>query len=455
MSILQHRIARRLRLRLNRLAAVVILAIVAAACGSSDGGADVPVAANGDADTTAAGSSEPADGGDGVSDDDETHAAVDAEPVVVEAGFDWWFDDPCAGIDEVCMPPLTVDREAPTLHATPEGDGDCSPDDPCTFEVALEAATSGDVIDLAPGDYPPTVPSITTPDVTIQGPVDCCLMVPSLHIEAEDIRVLGVRFDTVVIMPEGDRTEIVGSRLGSLFVNGADEVQLVGSRLRPSAPGQDVIQVKARDGDSVESLRIEGNVIGPQDTADDRHTDCVQLLDGSDIVIERNIVLPCGDKAFQIRSGAGGDVGDVALRGNVIYECTERRDGCDGFHAIVWASTETTSLELRHNTIIGSFGLSTSGSTTSPGENLVAVGNIVASMPCGGVNADNLVYDDDPCSGDTFAALPAFIDAADTVGDVRLADPDAGPARASAPFGPGIDGAGVCDAPRVGAALDC
>ncbi|MEM9519803.1 MAG: hypothetical protein AAGA37_10830 [Actinomycetota bacterium] len=375
----------------------------------------------------------------------------DAEATV---DLSWWFDSPCPGADEVCLPPRVFELSTPTRFVVPNGDGACGRDDPCSIEVAMRDAVPGDVIELGPGEYPANRIVLDTPDVTVQGAATCCHFLPSMDIEASGVRLLSVRIGIVDVGPKGDSALLAQSRFGSLFINGADDVQVLGNRMRPREPGLDVVQVKARDGDGVDALRIEGNIIGPQDSADGRHTDCVQLLDGAGVVIERNIVLPCGDKAFQIRSGAGGIVEDVALRGNAIFECAPRREGCNGFHAIVWASTDLSSLELRHNTILGSLGISSSGSTVDPGDNLTVVGNLMASTPCGR-NVDNVVYDADPCAEDMAGTTPVFVDSRDTIGDVRLASSADGPPRATESFGPGIDGLTVCAAPRIGAALDC
>lgn len=276
-----------------------------------------------------------------------------------------------------------------------------------------------------------------------------------LEIDAPDVRVIGMEVDTIVLGPEADGALLEGNRIGQVFVNGADGVVIRRNLLRPTEVGPDVIQVKTFDEDQPDDLLVVDNVIGPQDSDGERHTDCVQVLGGDRLRFTRNIVFPCGDKAFQIRSGAGGVVGSVALDGNVLYECPVQRPGCEGFHAIVWASTAATSLELRHNTILGSIGVSTSGSTSDPGTNFVATGNVARSMPCTESVDHNLVVDDAPCGvGGVQAALPVFLDADPSVGDVRLADPDAVPVAADA-FGPSIDGSDACATPRLGAATAC
>lgn len=343
------------------------------------------------------------------------------------------------------------------MWASPDADGgDCTASDPCDLRRALDRAGEGDVIRALAGDYAPEDYRLGRAGVTIEGPQDCCAYVPALRIEAPRARLAGVRFNTVVVTPSGDDTLILANRLGSLFVNGADGVRVIGNRMRPHEPGQDVVQVKAIDGDGVEGLLLEGNVLGPQDSAGGTHTDCVQLLDGDGVMVRRNVVFACGDKAFQLRSGVGGTVRAVTLEGNVIYECGERREGCNGFHAIIWASTELSSLTLRHNTIFGSVVSSTSGSTIDPGANFVAVGNLAGSLICTEGNRENQQVNKEPCNATEIQAdYPVFVDDSPLVGDARLAAPDAGPPRASTTFGPGIDGTGPCAAPRYGAAIDC
>lgn len=341
-----------------------------------------------------------------------------AAPQTSESTPAWWFADPC-GDAPTCRPPLPA--ELPSATTTVEGDVD-----------ALRLDTEGEVVVGAAGSS-----------------------VGLIEIAAPDVTVVGIEVDTIVIDPVADGASIEASRVGSLFVNGADGVVVRGNLIRPFETGPDAVQIKTFDGDQPENLLFEANVVGPQDSDGERHTDCVQVLGGDRLYFVRNVVLPCGDKALQIRGGAGGEVGLVTLEANAIYECPVQRPGCEGFHAIVWASTETSVLRLRHNTILGSMGISTSGSTVDPGNNFVAVGNIAYTLPCTDSVSDNLTVEGAPCEGrGVQSELPEFVDAAPTVGDVRLVDPTAVPAAGFA-YGPGLDGSPICSAPRLGAATGC
>ncbi|MDW3219309.1 MAG: hypothetical protein R8F63_11920 [Acidimicrobiales bacterium] len=350
----------------------------------------------------------------------EGDTQVAALPAASDAAPTWWFDAPCDPATAACRPPL--------------------PADPPPATVELEAGHTAS-IDLTDAD----AIVVGSPGATIG----------SIEVSAPGVRIVGVDVEVIVVNPNADGASIESSRIGQLFVNGADGVLIRGNLIRPYELGPDGVQIKTFDGDTPENLLFEANVIGPQDSDGEAHTDCVQILGGDQIHFARNVVLPCGDKAFQIRSGAGGVVGHVRLEGNVIYECPEQRVGCEGFHAIVWASTDTSVLELVHNTIRGSVGISSGGSTVDPGDNLIASGNIVASLPCTPATVENLTVSNEPCdAGSVQADFPAFVDDAPDVGDLRLLDPTAVPV-ASEPFGPSIWGDGICAAPRFGAAIAC
>lgn len=355
-----------------------------------------------------------------------TTAAGDTEiaelPPSADAAPSWWFDDPCdVALDDDCRPPLPAVVPTPTVELEP-GHTD-----------ALELTDDDAVV-------------VGTPGQTIG----------SIEVRAAGVRIVGVAVEVIVVNPEADRTVIESSVIGQLFVNGADGVHVQGNIIRPHDVGPDAVQIKTFDGDTPENLRFEANIVGPQDSDGEAHTDCIQILGGDELVFVRNVVLPCGDKAFQIRSGAGGVVGRVALEANVIYECPEQRVGCEGFHAIVWASTDESVLDLRHNSIRGSVGISSGGSTVDPGDNFLAAGNIAASLPCTSAVVENLTITTEPCdeSGVQADTFPAFVDASPSIGDLRLVDPDAVPSG-TAPFGPSIDGRAACAAPRFGAATAC
>ncbi|MEZ5245295.1 MAG: hypothetical protein R2707_09380 [Acidimicrobiales bacterium] len=362
-------------------------------------------------------------------DDDEGDGAADvpissldtASTVDGTAGdaVSWWFEAPC-GDEPDCRPPRPDDLPASTVELAAGHTDELVLDQPDAILVGGEGTTLGLV-----------------------------------EIEAPGVTIVGVEIDTIVILPGGNGAHLEANRIGQLFVNGADDVVVRGNLIRPFDIGPDAIQIKTFDGDQPENLLVEANVIGPQDSDGEIHTDCVQILGGDELRFVRNIVMPCGDKAFQIRSGAGGDIGTVILEGNFILECVEQRAGCEGFHAITWASTETTALVLRHNTIRGSVGISSGGSTIDPGDNFIAVGNIASSLPCTAGTSDNLTVTVEACEGrGVQAEFPEFLDDRPGVGDLRLVDPESVPV-AAAPFGPSIDGRPSCAAPRYGASTDC
>ncbi|MEQ8841234.1 MAG: hypothetical protein RIB98_09650 [Acidimicrobiales bacterium] len=331
----------------------------------------------------------------------------------------WWFDDLCQATDE-CVPPLPADVPAATFDLD-DGHTDF-----------LEVDQEGAVLIGRDG-----------------------VSIGLLEVAAADVSIIGLDVDTTVVHPTGNGTYFEANRMGQLFVNGADDVIVRGNLIRPYEDGPDAIQIKTFDEDQPVRLLVEANVIGPQPTDGEAHTDCVQILGGDDLRFSRNVILPCGDKAFQIRSGAGGTVGSVLIESTVMFECPGDMDGCDGIHAIVWASTPEIHLELRHNTIRGSVGLSSSGSTIDPGANFEAVGNIASSLPCTDGVRDNLTVTEAACEGRGISAeFPRFLDDSWMVGDLRPVDGEDLPVSAE-PFGPALDGADSCAAPGYGAFTGC
>ncbi len=329
----------------------------------------------------------------------------------------------------------------------------CVPDAPAPAGAEVLGADGGDTV------------LVDRAGTTLVG--DPAVPVGEVRVGAADVTLVGVSAEVVTFGPGADGGRLERSRVGSVFVTGADDVVISTNLLRPSRPGPDVIQVKTADGDPVVGLVVVGNVIGPQDDDGVRHTDCVQILGGDELRFERNLVGPCGDKAFQIRSGAGGRVGRVILAWNVVVECRPRRPGCEGHHAVIWAVDAEARLVLVRNTVAGSIAVSTSGSDRPAAGRLVAVGNIADTLPCvaDGDGRANLLLDprSEPCPGEITGPVD-WIDPAG--GDLHLARVDpvlradgltrtGGLGLEELLDGPDIDGEPVCDPPVVGADAPC
>ncbi len=359
-------------------------------------------------------------------------------------------------------PPTTAVPPTPTSpdpvgvtvwYVAPGADGDCTAASPCgDAGTAVARAAPGDRVELAAGTYgeqwithgggEPGAPVVVAPAPgarVVVARVDSA--VP--HLVVEDLTVSGV----VYLRPGADGDVVRRVTAHGAYVTGADRTAWFDNRLLQGGPGDDIMQIKGLAGDDPVGLTAEGNVLGPAWRSGSSHTDCVQILGGDDIVFARNVLYECSDKAFQIRSGAGGTVGRVRLERNVFGECRPRRDGCDGYHAVVWAAEGSNSLELIHNSIAGSVAVSSGGSTTSSLDGLVQYGNIAESLPCSPRTDANLVARD-PCGPSDLVGSVAWLDPDPAVMDLHLA-PGPGPAiDRGSPVDPGpdIDGEGICGA---------
>ncbi|RME29137.1 MAG: S-layer homology domain-containing protein [Deltaproteobacteria bacterium] len=328
------------------------------------------------------------------------------------------------------------------LHVTPGGTGtSCAAHDPCgDFAAAARIAPAGAVVEVAPGSYGLQEIDVSRPgggpNVVFRPAVAGSVRVAGIRSHTPGLTFQGFAVDGVVYFhPGADANVAVGNTIAQAFVTGADGTAWYANVIRPTSAGPDAMQIKGLDGDDPIGVSVVGNRIGPAFRSGSSHTDCIQILGGDDIVIERNVFLPCGDKALQIRSGAGGRVGSVTVTTNFIGECRPRRDACNGYHAAVVAA-EGNTISFVHNTVNGSIALS--AASVPGGERRVAfVGNIADSLPCTPASDYNLVRSG-LCGPHDRLGAASFVDPREQVQDLRLRPGSAGLGMHS-PFAPAID----------------
>ena len=357
--------------------------------------------------------------------------------------------------------PASPASAASTWYLDPNGGGtSCTFSNPCdSFNDALGVARPGDTVRLKAGSYPQqeidrsvswngSDANITfRPDggaVTING---IRSYVPALTFR--DFNITSILYMDV----GADGNVAIGNFIEQAFVTSADDTTWIDNTIKPDRDGPDAMQIKALNGDQPNGVTIIGNRFGPQWREGDSHTDCIQILGGDDIVIERNIMYPCADKALQIRSGVSGVIGDVRIEANFMGECAPRRDECNGYHVAVVAA-EGNRIEFIHNSINGSVAFSESGSEPGGSNNVAFYGNIAASLPCTPDSDWNMV-EDSACGSNDIVAAPIWRDPSELVQDLHLVTGSRG-INAGSPYAPALDIDGqACTSGDIGADQTC
>lgn len=292
------------------------------------------------------------------------------------------------------------------LHVSPDGTGDCSAPSPCgSITQALDRAEPGATVLLQDGVYgaqvieAPVRASDWDQNVDVRPQTPGGAVVEGIEIKAPHVTVRGLTSTgDVYIRPAADNSGFVDMVVqgGTAYVTGADNAFLVRNRVMP-ADNQDGVQIKGLKGDNPMGLRIVENVIGPTRRTDGKsHLDCIQILGGSQILLQRNTLFHCASQGLLIASGAGGTVGQgIIVERNNIHGCPPGRSSmCDGFTAVL---SGAPGLVFIHNTATG-------GSTKIAGRRSVIANNIISRMSrCperGGDFENNLYLEANSCAPD-------------------------------------------------------
>ncbi len=362
----------------------------------------------------------------------------------------------------VVVAPTPAAAGPTVLHVAPHGVGTaCTAAAPCgSFAAAAAVAPAGAVVEVAPGSYPLQEIEVARPggaaaaNVVFRPAVPGTVRVAGIRSRTPSLTFEGFRVDGVVYFhPGADGDVAIANTIDQAYVTGADATAWYANVIRPSSPGPDAMQIKGLDGDQPLGVTVVGNRIGPAYRSGSSHTDCIQILGGDDILIERNVFLPCADKVLQIRSGAGGTVGRVTISTNFMGECRPRRDACNGYHAAVVAA-EGNDITFVHNTVNGSIALS-EASVPGGATRVRFLGNIADSLPCTPGSDYNLVRRG-PCGPHDRVGAPRYVDGSEGVQDLHLLPGSPGTAMRS-PYAPrhDIDGETSCGSGDAGADQIC
>ena len=241
---------------------------------------------------------------------------------------------------------------------------------------AMRVAGPHDLVQLAAGTYPELdITSRATADGPVYvGPAPGARVVTGgVSIDVADVHVAGLS-STGPLRLRGGAT---GSgfagmvvRDSSVFVSASDSYVRT-STLTP-AVDSDGIQVKAEDGRSPAGVHIVGNAIGPTVRGPKRgHVDCIQVLGGSALTIQYNVLFRCASQGLLVGQTGGGVVGEgILVERNVIQLCPVRSDACDGHNAV---NISAPGARFVHNTVLD-------GSATFIDPSAVVEGNVFASL---------------------------------------------------------------------------
>ena len=320
----------------------------------------------------------------------------------------------------------------------------------------MRQATSGDVVSVAAGSYPNQVIGRSaaadswSSNVVFEPAKGAEVTIDTIDSHSANLTFRGFTVPGMVYLrPTAHQNRVEHNSIGQAYVTGADGTAWIGNHITPRRAGPDAMQIKGYNGDNPVGVTVEGNVLGPAYREGDSHTDCIQILGGTDVVIRNNKMLPCSDKALQIWSGAGGTVGSVLVENNFMMECRPRRDGCDGWHVITVHAAEANNLTLIHNTMYGSVAI---GPNDGPYSGLTQYGNIADQLPCTPNTDWNMIRTGSPCGPNDFIGAPNYIDPGQLVGDLHLTSTSPG-VNTGSPHAPSrdIDDEATCLPANIGA----
>ncbi len=244
------------------------------------------------------------------------------------------------------------------LYASPAGTGKaCSATSPCLLAAAvtgLKDETGHRQILLNSGDYgalrllPPAKSSL--PSLEIAPAPGATVHIASLqsylaHTTWRNLTISGVLYL---------RPAAVGSELDHVTVDGAglflrsDDTYVHDSTFENGA-STDGIQIGGAHGVRIERVLIHDY---NQEGSGGYHSDCIQMFDSSDIVIQQSRMSNCYDDGIIFSGGAGKGLQNVLIESNFIQGCIQRDKACKGGAAMDIREASATGVIVRNNTIL-------------------------------------------------------------------------------------------------------
>lgn len=210
----------------------------------------------------------------------------------------------------------------------------CTPSAPCqSFERGYEAASPGDVVHVAGGDYAGQTinanPKSGGPDVVFKPAAGAAVSVRKIdvtraaHVEFQGMTVLEETYNR----PEAQFVTYRGVKMTMFFIRGADHISYINSEVGPNSAGSEVmnwISAAYATSDAASDILFDGVRIHDfKKYSDDAHIDCIGIDDVDGLVIRNSKIWNC--EHFSIIFGndtySGRAVRNAVLENNFLDCC--------------------------------------------------------------------------------------------------------------------------------------
>lgn len=315
----------------------------------------------------------------------------------------------------------TAPEPTADLYVSPTGSdtGAGNASDPfASFTRALAAARSGDVIEVAGGEYP--LQSLwrpseqETPPIVLRPAPGAEVVLDGLQFDdVDDVEIRDMTTTGWYIGEGSERVTLRGvrSRGSGSFITSADDIRIIGGSIGP-VDSSDGLQIKSStDGRDPTGILIDG--LDMHDITREReptnHVDCVQVGASVDLVIRNSRFQRCATQGIFLRPFGGGSIRNVLIENNWVGEILEGTSGI-----IVDEDVGPgADVRVRHNSV-------TAGLRVEPPGTRVTA-NIAPMQPYGcvaGVIYRHNVWSNATCGATDRSGPPGFVDPA--AFDLRL-----------------------------------
>lgn len=205
-----------------------------------------------------------------------------------------------------------------------------------SFTRALAAARSGEVVEVAGGEYPlqslwrPAESEL--PAVVIRPAQGERVVLAGLQLDdVDDVEIHDMTTTGWYIGESSERVTFKGvhSRGSGSFITSADDIRIIGGSIGP-VDSSDGLQIKSStDGPNPTGILIDG--LDMHDITRRReptnHVDCVQVGGAVDLVIRNSRFQNCATQGIFLRPFGGGTIRDVLIENNWVGEILEGTSG--------------------------------------------------------------------------------------------------------------------------------
>jgi hypothetical protein len=242
---------------------------------------------------------------------------------------------------------------------------------------ALTGAAPGDVIQLAPGNYPKVTlrggPS-AGPRVILRPRGGGAVRFDYLNVHGSNLDIRGVTTRGWYIHEGSRNITMRGVRsTGGTFITSARNVRLIGGSIR-GVDSVDGLQIKAAtNGVEPANIRMERFAISGVTRNGDpnKHTECIQVTAVKRMLIRDSTFTDCSTQGVFFKEGLGGEIDDVVVENSWFGRLT-------GYNTLIF-DDGVSNMTARHNIFAQAPRLG-GGKGTS---NIRAIGNTGQLNACG------------------------------------------------------------------------